>query len=333
MEYTMWENTPLKWHKLLTFLILPLGAVLNICQAIVLLGSVQNWTGILIPLGCIDLVRLVGCSLLSVVAVIGCIPNRRRWYGPQCAVAFYAVSFGFSVLNIILGFAIRSASDFITQNAINAFCSLIIAALTLIYYRKRRRLFSGPKAGRPVAQKIPAEMPTPVQTEPPEQDEPENSLELLAQIQAEAEKAKEERPTTKAVGKMAPAWVVAILGVVCVACIAACVLMWANTAGKISELEKENIQLEEDYSSLNIRYTRMKDNRDKLQDQIGETADRITEISIHSNFLMDSIGFVVEGSNYYHTFECDTFQSADIYWAHNIEYCEYLGYSPCPVCH
>lgn len=340
MEYTMWENTPLKWHRLLTFLILPLGVVLNICQAIILLGNVQNWTGILIPLGCIDLVRFAGCSVLSVIAIIGCIPSRRRWYGPQCAVALYVVLSGFSVLNVILGIAIKFTSDFLIQNAVNAVCFLIVAALMTIYYRKRRRLFSGPKAGRPVAQKIPAELPAPVQTEPPEQEEPENSLELLAQIQAEAEKENEVKPVAKAAGKTAPVWVVTILGIVCVACIAACVLMWANTAGRISELEKENSQLEKNYSSLNGKYSRMKDNRDTLQervdeleDQIGPMADRITEISSHSNFLMNYIGFVVEGSSYYHTFECSTFQSADTYWAHNIEYCEYLGYSPCPACH
>lgn len=44
------------------------------------------------------------------------------------------------------------------------------------------------------------------------------------------------------------------------------------------------------------------------------------------------IGFIVDGSPYYHNYWCDTFQNADEYWAHNIEYCAYIGYSPCPYC-
>lgn len=40
------------------------------------------------------------------------------------------------------------------------------------------------------------------------------------------------------------------------------------------------------------------------------------------------IGFVVSGSSKYHTYECNVFTSAKEYWAHNVEYCKYLGYSP-----
>lgn len=323
MEYTMWENTPLKWHKLLTFLILPLGAVLNICQAIVLLGSVQSWTGILIPLGCIDLVRLVGCSLLSVIAVIGCIPSRRRWYGPQCAVAFYAVFCGFSVLNIILGFAIRSASDFIIQNAINAFCSLIIAALTLIYYRKRRRLFSGPKAGRPVAQKIPAEMPAPVQTEPPEQEEPENSLELLAQIQAEAEKMRE-APKTGAATKGVPIWVAALLGTGCVILSVLCITIWAWAGNKVKELETLNHQLKTNYQT-----------EKNIEKGLSGRLDRLSEIMSERDeeriFWKDYAVIVTEAGEKYHTYGCQYIQGRD-FWIYNIDAAIGMGYEPCSTC-
>lgn len=49
-------------------------------------------------------------------------------------------------------------------------------------------------------------------------------------------------------------------------------------------------------------------------------------------FLYTRIGFIVNGSKYYHNYECSVFQSADEFWAHNIEYCEHLGYSKCPIC-
>lgn len=49
-------------------------------------------------------------------------------------------------------------------------------------------------------------------------------------------------------------------------------------------------------------------------------------------FLYNSIGFIVDGSSYYHEYNCPVFQSADEYWAHNIEYCQSLGFNPCPIC-
>lgn len=91
MVYTLWENTPLKWHKFLTFFLLPLGTVLNVCQAILVISDIQNWTGILIPVNIIDLIRLIACAILGITAIYGCLPSRRRWYGPKCAIILYAV--------------------------------------------------------------------------------------------------------------------------------------------------------------------------------------------------------------------------------------------------
>mgnify|MGYP001623789693 FL=1 len=327
MEYTMWENTPLKWHKLLTFLILPLGAVLNICQAIILLGNVQNWTGILIPLGCIDLVRFAGCSVLSVIAIIGCIPSRRRWYGPQCAVALYVVLGGFSVLNVILGVAIKFTSDFLIQNAVNAVCFFIVAALMTIYYRKRRRLFSGPKAGRPVAQKIPAEMPAPVQTEPPEQEEPENSLELLAQIQTEAEKmyeAESGTPKAGAVKKGVPIWVVALLGTGCVILSVLCITIWTWAGNKVEELETLNHQLETKYQT-----------EKNIEKSLSERLDRLSEIMSERDeeriFWKDYAVIVTEAGEKYHTYGCQYIQGRD-FWIYNIDAAIGMGYEPCSTC-
>lgn len=50
-------------------------------------------------------------------------------------------------------------------------------------------------------------------------------------------------------------------------------------------------------------------------------------------FLNSNIGMIVNGSRYYHKYNCPIFEDADEYWAHNIEYCKYLGYSECPVCY
>lgn len=49
-------------------------------------------------------------------------------------------------------------------------------------------------------------------------------------------------------------------------------------------------------------------------------------------YLYDDIGFIINDSDHYHTYKCPTFQNANEYWAHNIEYCEYLSYTKCESC-
>jgi hypothetical protein len=64
-----------------------------------------------------------------------------------------------------------------------------------------------------------------------------------------------------------------------------------------------------------------------------------------SIFVEQYIGIIVEGSNYYHVFDCEDLRETGFgdlpylgsdfksFFAHNVEYCEYLGYIKCPKCH
>lgn len=47
---------------------------------------------------------------------------------------------------------------------------------------------------------------------------------------------------------------------------------------------------------------------------------------------IEGIGYIVDGSEHYHYYTCYIYSKADEYWAHNVEYCEYIGYSRCPIC-
>lgn len=84
---------------------------------------------------------------------------------------------------------------------------------------------------------------------------------------------------------------------------------------KVSVITKENQNLMQDITEL-------KTERKELYEEYLPAAI----------FLTNNIGFIVDGSNRYHNYDCPVFQSADEYWAHNIEYCIYLGYSKCSVC-
>lgn len=102
----------------------------------------------------------------------------------------------------------------------------------------------------------------------------------------------------------------------------------AESAEKIRVLNNKLTQKEEaikEYRTkvgdLNTELARVKAQKEGLYDHMDAAL-----------FLYNNIGFIVNGSSYYHNYECPVFQAASEYAAHNIEYCRYLGYGACPVC-
>lgn len=60
-----------------------------------------------------------------------------------------------------------------------------------------------------------------------------------------------------------------------------------------------------------------------------------SEISDLETYRADTYyttGYIVSGSNYYHRYDCPVFNAANTYQSHNTKFCEWLGYSACPVC-
>lgn len=186
MVYTMWENTPLKWHKFLTFFLLPLGTILNVCRAILAISDIQNWTGILIPVNIIDLICFIVCAILGITAIYGCLPSRRRWYGPKCAIILYAVLSVYSIYNIIAAYLLSVAdSEFVSQSIANLISFSLTSGLMYIYYKKRRLLFSHSNIQGPQRYaKHGTEITLGNQYS---KSEPENSVELLMKIQNDNE--------------------------------------------------------------------------------------------------------------------------------------------------
>lgn len=85
---------------------------------------------------------------------------------------------------------------------------------------------------------------------------------------------------------------------------------------RVSSLRKENKQLNEQLS--NVQYG--SDIQDGIIDQIAPEA-----------FAMETyIGFIYDGSQYCHSYNCPNFPFDDCadngFYAHNVEYCEWLGY-------
>lgn len=120
-------------------------------------------------------------------------------------------------------------------------------------------------------------------------------------------------------------------------CIAAALLVVCTCilGYRVSVLTAARDDLAAENAELRSRVSTLSTEKTQLQEKVNDMEARNEDLSgyLHdATFLYNNIGFIVEGSNRYHNYDCPVFQGADEYWAHNIEYCEYLGYSKCGNC-
>lgn len=129
-------------------------------------------------------------------------------------------------------------------------------------------------------------------------------------------------------GKRPPVVPLCIAAALLVVC--ACILGY-----RVSVLTAARDDLAAENAELHSRVSTLSTEKTQLQEKVNDLEARNEDLSgyLHdATFLYNNIGFIVEGSNRYHNYDCPVFQGADEYWAHNIEYCEYLGYSKCGNC-
>lgn len=134
-----------------------------------------------------------------------------------------------------------------------------------------------------------------------------------------------ERPKPGKRSPVVPLCIAAALLVVCT-----CILGY-----RVSVLTAARDDLAAENAELRSRVSALSTEKTQLQEKVNDLEARNEDLSgyLHdATFLYNNIGFIVEGSNRYHNYDCPVFQGADEYWAHNIEYCEYLGYSKCGNC-
>lgn len=129
-------------------------------------------------------------------------------------------------------------------------------------------------------------------------------------------------------GKRSPVVPLCIAAALLVVC--TCILGY-----RVSVLTAARDDLAAENAELRSRVSALSTEKTQLQEKVNDLEARNEDLSgyLHdATFLYNNIGFIVEGSNRYHNYDCPVFQDADEYWAHNIEYCEYLGYSKCGNC-
>lgn len=140
-QYTIWEETPLKWHKFLTYFSLPLAILLNAAKTISALATIGQLQGSGLEwLAIIDLVFSAALVALSIAAIVGGLPKNRRWYGPLCYLGGLGANILYSVVVVLIyiSFYIEPTVNLFTQMITFA----VLLALNIVYYNKRRQLFA-----------------------------------------------------------------------------------------------------------------------------------------------------------------------------------------------
>ena len=148
---------------------------------------------------------------------------------------------------------------------------------------------------------------------------------------------------------------ICILSCVCITLAACSLWLWHETQNlhtEISNLSEENSKLEAQVSDISqkiekkdVEYQKLQKENTELERTVASRSTRILKLVGH----LDRIGYIVEGSKHYHRFEidphswdgpyyglshfrCGGFPDDAEYWAHNVELCKYLGYTPCLTC-
>lgn len=334
--YLRESEAPMKFYKLIARVGMPLGVVLNFFRAIQATAAIETATDTAKLYFIIDAVYMWVGIVLLFGAIVGM--NKLEWVGVKCYASLFMWQIVYSVF-----LATYSASlelfefEYFGRNIFAAIFLSVWLYFCMIYFGKRRLLFS------PGAFNDPPEWTPSTDGEPAFHDQSaRNSItppKVEPEPTSEPEIAAESNPPAvipeKPVKKAAPRALVIGLVVALTLSLAGNVwqgISWANnsaeSAEKIRVLNNKLTQKEEaikEYRTkvgdLNTELARVKAQKEGLYDHLDAAL-----------FLYNNIGFIVNGSSYYHNYECPVFQEASEYWAHNIEYCQSIGYRACPVC-
>lgn len=304
--YLRESEAPMKFYKLIARIGLPLGFILNLFRAMQATAAIGTATEAARPYFIIDAVYMWVGIILLFGALVGL--NKMKWAG----VKYYASLFGWQIVYSVF-LATYSASlelfefEYFGRNIFAAIFLSVWLYFCMIYFGKRRLLFSPEAFDTSEAQDVmPNSESFPVQAAPVSPDPVPSEPELPAIIHEKKVKKNSTRTLS----------------------IVLAVALALSLAGNVWQGVMRNAERKEFDSEL------------KRKDQAFSNLKRAnisleSEISDLKEYHFDTYyttGYIVSGSNYYHKYDCPVFKAANTYQSHNTKFCEWLGYSACPVC-
>lgn len=126
-----------------------------------------------------------------------------------------------------------------------------------------------------------------------------------------------------------------VLGILLAASLAGNVAQSYMSANKLKEMTSRQDKLQAEVNSLQNRVSSLREEKDQLSEQLSNAQysfnvqDEMVDMLAPKAFTLDTyIGFIYDGSQYCHAYDCPQFpfEDCDEFTAHNVEYCEWLGY-------
>ena len=153
-KYSVLSQTPMKWHKFLTYFYVPCSIL---CTLIALPATIESAELLKFTeyhlIGEIGLVATVVYLFVSICAVVGL--AKHRWFGPCFLFAAYITLGIYHLIFLLIGNLWMADQLFLSKSFGQLLASLILLAINIPYYLKRRLLFSdgsaAPKAPSPTA--------------------------------------------------------------------------------------------------------------------------------------------------------------------------------------
>ena len=349
MRYTDWNTSPMRWHYVL-ICFLSLGLLYN---AFYLFTDLDNFLAFQnMGYGSIYAVTIflsIATVTVQVCALTGLV--RRKWSGPCCAIASYGLSALASFISAVILPVLITLSPTSVMTSLSALVSaLCFGGCSFVYYQKRRLLFSpmpadisadeenaratqtytptisNPPAPQPyVPTKVAATVAAPVS---PTYEAPKGYQEPWEKSDVET---RTYGPLDAPAKKKSPAALITAIASSCLS--VAFLIALVFTMYQLSEANAQIETLSQQKSIVESMYKTEQSKRNSLTDQFIDLQAKYNDAVKYKDFLNKYIGFIVDGSSTYHTKDCPIFTAVDEFTAHNVNYCDYLGYSPCPECH
>ena len=128
-----------------------------------------------------------------------------------------------------------------------------------------------------------------------------------------------------------------VLGILLAASLAGNMAQSYMSENKLEEMTSRQDKLQAEVNSLQNRVSSLREEKDQLSEQLSNAQysfnvqDEMVDMLAPEAFALETyIGFIYDGSQYCHNYNCPSFPFDDCaddgFYAHNVEYCEWLGY-------
>lgn len=337
-KYHILEETPMVWHKISSKIILPISAFYNIIFSITLLINLTEAESN----KSITIVSLLFSIILSALSIFSCSRiNRMEWSGVIGLISIYAINFLYQNAIYIMEFV--ACKDYSLVQSKPNIAYILVLIVVYFYYKKRRPLFYPhieEHVDRNMEDIVAKDFKQDVNQITIEEDLHEFPIEdNKYDHQEEKHTYGPLDPPDEKTKRNSNIIISAICILICLLIGASGWVVAYTEKQEVSKLQSNIEELKSDIEGLQSDNTTLKNDRTALKVRNGdlqkelETKENVIELMLPAAYVTEKqIGFIVDGSKYYHQFKCSVYQAEDEFWAHNIEYCEYLGYKKCPLC-